>query len=197
VKRAHILGLLAVAFLAGLGAREVASQVSVAASRLILPYVRITGGSATLAQEGMFRPGAGRLGFSVGGTSQWEIDQSGDLVTTADDTDSIGNVAGLRPAAAYFGTAVAVGDDPASAGSFRIASAGSLQARNKTGSGNIVLLQTDLADTVILASGSPLTISVASSSPPAGQGNYLVCVSGTSGKIFFGKTVAGIGGCNP
>jgi len=240
------LGLLAVAFLAGLGAREVASQVSVAASRLILPYLRITGGSATLAQEGLFLPAAGRLGFSVGGTSQWEIDQSGDLVTTADNADSIGNVAGLRPANAYFGTAVAVGDDPASAGSFRIASAGSLQARNKTGTGNIILVTTDLAETLILASGSsfvvvgattsapnfrlpsdtgalqarnaagtgtvdlikkdaantvilastsPLTISVASASPPVNTGIKLLCVSATTGKIYFGNTWTAAFGC--
>ena len=193
----RVLGLLAVAFLAGLGAREVASQVSVAATRLILPYVRITGGSATLAQEGLFLPAAGRLGFSVGGTSQWEIDQSGDLVTTADNTESIGNIAGLRPAAAYFGTAVAVGTDPASAGSFRIASAGSLQARNKTGSGNIVLLQTDLADTVILASGSPLTLStVPNSAPTANTGWKFVCVSVSNGKILYGTSVGVPNGCN-
>jgi len=191
----EVLGLLMVAFLAGLGAREVASQVSVAASRLILPYLRVTGGSATLAQEGVFLPAAGGLGFSVGGTSQWEIDQSGDLVTTADNTDSIGNVAGLRPAAAYFGTAVAVGDDPASAGAFRIASGGSLQARNKTGTGNLVVLQTDLADTVILASGSPLTISVASASPPVETGIRLLCVSATTGKIYFGRSFTAVGGC--
>ena len=197
MKRAHVWGLLAVAFLAGLGARELAAQVSVAASRLLLPYVRITGGSATLAQEGMFRPAAGRLGFSVGGTSQWEIDQSGDLVTTADNTDSIGNVAGLRPATAYFGTAVAVGDDPASAGSFRIASGGSLQARNKTGTGNLVVLQTDLADTVILASGSPLTLSVASATPPLGSGIRLLCVSATTGKVYMGRRWSEVDGCGP
>ena len=195
MKRSHIWGLLAVAFLAGLGAREVASQVSVAAARLILPYVRITGGSATLAQEGVFLPAAGRLGFAVGGTSQWEIDQSGDLVTTEDNAESIGNVAGLRPATAYFGTAVAVGDDPASAGSFRIASGGSLQARNKTGTGNNILLQTDLADTVILASGSPLTISVASASPPVNTGIKLLCVSAATGKLYFGTTWTAAGGC--
>ena len=197
MKRAHVWGLLAVAFLAGLGARELAAQVSVAASRLLLPYVRITGGSATLAQEGVFLPAAGRLGFSVGGTSQWEIDQSGDLVTTADNAESIGNIAGLRPATAYFGTAVAVGDDPASAGSFRIASGGSLQARNNTGTGNLVVLQTDLANTVILASGSQLTISVASATPPMETGIRLLCVSATTGKIFFGRTYSAVGGCNP
>ena len=197
MKRSHIWGLLAVAFLAGLGAREVASQVSVAASRLILPYVRITGGSATLAQEGVFLPAAGRLGFAVGGTSQWEIDQSGDLVTTEDNAESIGNVAGLRPATAYFGTAVAVGDDPASAGSFRIASGGSLQARNKTGTGNLVVLQTDLADTVILASGSPLTLSVASATPPLGSGIRLLCVSATTGKVYMGRRWSEVDGCGP
>ena len=195
VRAWHVVGLLAVAFLAGLGAREVASQVSVAASRLILAYVRITGGSALLAQEGLFLPAAGRLGFAVGGTSQWEIDQSGDLVTTADNTENIGNIAGLRPANAYFGTAVAVGNDPASAGSFRIASGGSLQARNGTGSGNIVLLQTDLADTLIIGSGSQLTISVASASPPVETGIRLLCVSATTGKIFFGRTFSAVGGC--
>ena len=197
MKRSHVWGLLAVAFLAGLGAREVASQVSVAASRVILPYLRITGGSATLAQEGMFLPAAGRLGFSVGGTSQWEIDQSGDLVTTADNTDSIGNIAGLRPANAYFGTAVAVGTDPASAGSFRIASGGSLQARNGAGSGNLIVLQTDLADTVILASGSPLTIStVPNTAPTANTGWKFVCVSTTNGKILFGTSTGVPNGCN-
>lgn len=197
VRAWHVCGLLAVAFLAGLGARELTAQVSVAASRLILAYVRITGGSATLAQEGLFLPAAGRLGFSVGGTSQWEIDQSGDLVTTADNADSIGNIAGLRPANAYFGTAVAVGDDPASAGSFRIASGGSLQARDRVGVGNLVLLQTDLADTLIIGSGSQLTISVASATPPMNTGVRFLCVSATTGKIFFGRTVSAFGGCNP
>ena len=197
MKRAEVLGLLLVAFLAGLGAREVASQVSVAASRLILPGVRLTGGSATLAQEGMFRPAAGRLGLAVGGSSQWEIDQSGDLVTTADNAESIGNIAGLRPATAYFGTAVAVGDDPASAGAFRIASGGSLQARNKTGTGNLVVLQTDLADTVILASGSPLTISTnPNTAPTANTGWKFVCVSVSNGKILFGTSVGVPNGCN-
>ena len=187
--------LLALVFLAGLGAREVASQVSVAASRVILPYLRLTGGSATLAQEGVFLPAAGRLGFSVGGTSQWEIDQSGDLVTTADNTENLGNVSGLRPATGYFGTAVAIGNDPASAGAFRIASGGSLQARNKTGTGNNIVLQTDLADTVIIGSGSQLTISVASASPVPNTGLKLVCVSAGTGKIFFGTTVNAFG-CN-
>ena len=189
--------LLALAFLAGLGAREVASQVSVAASRVILPYLRLTGGSATLAQEGVFLPAAGRLGFSVGGTQQWEIDQSGDLVTTADNTENLGNVSGLRPATGYFGTAVAIGNDPASAGAFRIASGGSIQARNKTGTGNNVLLQTDLADTLIIGSGSQLTISVASATPPLDTGIRFLCVSSTTGKIFFGRTYSAVGGCNP
>jgi len=197
VKRSEVLGLLVVAFLAGLGAREVASQVAVTATRLMLPYVRITGGSATLAQEGLFRPGAGRLGLVVGGTSQWEIDQSGDLVTTADNAESIGNIAGLRPATAYFGTAVAVGDDPASAGAFRIASGGSLQARNNTGTGNLVVLQTDLANTVILASGSPLTLSVASATPPLDTGIRFLCVSATTGKVYMGRVYSAVGGCNP
>ena len=199
MKRTQVWGLVAVAFLAGLGAYELGAQVSVAASRVLLPFLRITGGSATLAQEGIFLPGAGRLGVAVGGVSQWELDQSGDLVTTADNADDIGNVAGLRPRTGYFGTAVAVGDSTASAGTFRLPNAGTIQFRNKPdlANGNILALQTDTADTVILASGSALTISVASSSPPAGFGNYFVCVSGTTGKIFFGKTHSDVGGCNP
>src|SRR3989304_1348186 len=104
---------------------------------------------------------------------------------------------GAGPAAAAPGRGVGVGDGPASAGSFRIASGGSLQARNKTGTGNLVVLQTDLADTVILASGSPLTISVASASPPVETGIRLLCVSATTGKIYFGRTFSAVGGGGP
>lgn len=193
----RVWGLLLIAFLAGLGAKELGAQVSVAATRLILPYVRITGGSATLAQEGVFSPAAGRLGFAVGGTSQWEIDQSGDLVTTADNADDIGNVAGLRPRTAYFGTAVAVGDSTASAGTFRMPNAGSLQARDGAGSANLSVLTTDAANTVVLASGSALTIStVPNVAPTANTGWKFVCVSTSNGKILFGTSTGVPNGCN-
>lgn len=189
--------LLILAVLLGWGADRLSAQVSLSPSRQTAAFLRITGGSAALAVEGLFAPASGRLAFSTGSAAQWEIDQSGDFVASTDNADDIGNVAGLRPRTGYFGTAVAAGDTTASAGTFRLPNTGSLQLRNAANDGNLIALQGDAANTIILASGSQLTLTTTPGvNVPANSGWRLVCVSSTTGKIFFAKTVDAFG-CQP
>lgn len=56
------------------------------------------------------------------------------------------------------------------------------------------LLKTDGAGTAIIASGSAMTISIVPTSTlSGGKGDRVVCVSATTGKIYFGSIVDAFG----
>lgn len=48
--------------------------------------------------------------FHIAGSAQWEIDASGNLLASTDDTDDIGASGANRPQTVYVGTSVVVGD---------------------------------------------------------------------------------------
>lgn len=59
--------------------------------------------------EGLYQPGAGRLGFGTNGGGRWEMNGSGHFLAALDNTYDIGAAAATRPRTIYAGTDVWAG----------------------------------------------------------------------------------------
>lgn len=74
------------------------------------PSVSVANVSGT-ANDGLYSPGTGRLGITVGGTGRWEVAAAGHLLTINDNGYDIGATGATRPRTIYLGTSANIEAD--------------------------------------------------------------------------------------
>lgn len=127
------------------------------------------------------------FGFGAGAI-QWTVSRTvaSALSPYGDNTNDIGD-ATYRVRTGYFGTALAVGTNPATSGDLRLQSGFTLQARNAANAANGTILTTDALDFTKLSSNRvSSTVNTAMSLGATAEGFLFIEAEGDqAGAIFY------------
>lgn len=114
---------------------------------------------------GVYRPAANDLGFSVGGVIK--MDLTATTFTVVPDS--------------VFSNTISVGNVPATAGTFRLPSAGTIQSRNNANGGNEILMRYTSSDVIELGGGAGSTVLAAGSLTVTGLTLTAATATGSAG----------------
>lgn len=116
---------------------------------------------------------SGRTYLSSANSVRWAIETTGQLNPNGDNTIDLADAA-ARIRTGYFGTALVVGTNPASAGAVRLANAAEVNFRNAANSTDFVLIASDSSNNVLIGSSGVNGIAIRKTVTMDDAANFII-----------------------